>query len=517
MNIKRYLFYCFIALCCPLSLAAQSADAPKAILDNPYNTVYVHLYYLQADSYRANLAATTIQAATPIESERLAIQLKQILDGKGLYVRLNTLPQDANYIDSTTQKSYYTLFPKALPEIYLEKVGDKWYYSKETSRLIPELHQALYPFGMDALLNILPKMGQNKLLGLAIWQYIGLAILLCLLILLHFILSRILRPIISKISHASNRYAEGDDQLIRKVARSASLIVLMACFKIFLPVLQLPPRLSAYFMLATGVFIAVLWIVFLLRILALVYLYAVKFTQKTTSRMDEQALPIIQRMVQMIVVLGGLIQILGLLDVNVTALIAGISIGGLALALAAQDTVKNLIGSLMIFIDRPFQIGDYIEWGSYAGTVVEVGFRTTRIQISDSSIISVPNGTIANVAVVNKGVRVFRLFNTILGITYGASPELIKEFTKGLTAIIIAHPMTAKENYYVHLSELADSSLNILFRVPILVDSYAKELQTKEDLLLEILKLAEQLGIDFAFPSSSVYVEGLSDMLNVKK
>ena len=199
------------------------------------------------------------------------------------------------------------------------------------------------------------------------------------------------------------------------------------------------------------------------------------------------------------------------MEVNVTALIAGVSIGGLALALAAQDTVKNLIGSAMIFFDRPFQIGDYVSGADFEGTIVEVGFRSTRIRRVDFTIISVPNGAISNVTVANLGMRKFRMFILNIGITYDTPPALIEKFLEGLKLIIHNHPATVKDNYFVHFNNLEASSLNILFRVALQVPDLALDLATKEELLLGIMRLAESLGINFAFPSTSLYVEQIPD------
>jgi MscS family membrane protein len=209
----------------------------------------------------------------------------------------------------------------------------------------------------------------------------------------------------------------------------------------------------------------------------------------------------------MVVIIGTIVQILSLMDVNVTALIAGISIGGLALALAAKDTVSNLIGSIMVFMDKPFQIGDYIEIGSMGGTVKEVGFRSTRIQTKDTSIISIPNGNIANTALTNKGVRVFRLFETMLGVTYDTNPDLIETFIEKLKKMIIDDPRVTNDDFYIALNGLGPSSLDILFRVYLNTSDYAGEIKIKEDLILNILRMAEELGVSFAFPSTSVYIE----------
>jgi len=188
-------------------------------------------------------------------------------------------------------------------------------------------------------------------------------------------------------------------------------------------------------------------------------------------------------------------------------LIAGISIGGLALALAAKDTVGNLIGSLMIFIDKPFQIGDFIEVGGQFGTVVEVGFRTTRIQTIDSSVISIPNGSIANTTLMNMGIRVYRLLDTKISITYDTPPELIEVYVAGLRELVRRHPKTLEEKSLIFLNGLANSSLDIFFRVYLRAATYDEELAIREDILLHAIRLAQRLGVRFAFPSTSLYVE----------
>ncbi|MEM8908224.1 MAG: mechanosensitive ion channel family protein [Bacteroidota bacterium] len=512
MKQPRFTVVFILLFCCSLGhlLPAQVATNPELNLSSPYNSIYTHLYYLQTDSYQPALAAKSLQVvADSARMVQLAIQLKQILDGQGLYIHLNLLPQQNNYLDSTTQKAYYTPFPNRLPEVYLEKVGDQWFYSKATIDRIPSLHKKVFPFGTDLLLNLFPQSSSHTFLGLALWQYLAILFLLLIAALFYRILSRMLMPLVRRIAMSRIRSEHIDSQDILKIARIISLLLLVQLIKIFLPVLQLPIGIAELSIIGVNIMLTVLLVILALRILNLVMSYAMKYAQTTEHKLDEQLMPILSRMLSFLFVIGGLIQILRLLDVNVTALIAGISIGGLALALAAQDTVKNLIGSAMIFIDRPFQIGDFIEVNGHVGTVMEVGFRTSRIRTGDTSIISIPNGNIANMAINNKGVRVYRLFSTKIGLTYDTPLPLIEQYVEGLKQIVLHHPHTRKEDYYIHLNELADSSLNILFWVYLVVPSYAAELKAKEELLFAVLRLAQFLGVNIAFPSSTVYVEGL--------
>jgi len=495
----------------PFLSQAQRATAPEVNLDNPYNTMYVHLHFLQPETFAPDSAARALDLANGASevARRRAIQLKQILDGKGLYVRFAQIPQDANYFDSTARRAVYIPFPEALPEVYLEKKDSQWLYSPETVANIPALHKSIYPFGADFLLNLLPKFGQNKVLGFAIWQLVGIAIMILLAFLLHFLLSRALNPIVKRLS-ASRLYPSlVDPALVKRIAQLLSVWIIVRILRVFIPALQFEPEVLVSAVRIANIVSTLLIMLIALRVLDIFMLYFYKLTQRTENKLDEQVVPILKRSLQAVIILWAIFQALNLLEVNVTALIAGVSIGGLAIALAAQDTVKNLIGSAMIFVDKPFQIGDYIDLGGFAGTVEEVGFRTTRIRKSDSSLVAVPNGVIANQSITNMGVRVYRLFQTQLGIAYGTPPEQILLFTKSLKQLIESHPHTQKEGYYVHLNNLADSSLNILFRVALNVADYSTELKVKEELLLAILRIADSLEINFAFPSSSIYVEAL--------
>ncbi len=497
---------------CSLPRLKAQAEAPLPSLESPYNTIYVHLYYLQSDTYEPAKAAQTLYA--DLDSATLvqrAVMLKQIYDGLGLYVELEDIPRDSFYLDSLSGKALYRPFPLELPRVYVQRIGNKWYYSPETVRALPVLYEEVYPFGADFFLRLFPRIGQHRFLGLFLWQYLGMLLIALLLVVLHQLLSRLLSFAVRRLSRLQFYPALVSRDLAFKIARYLSLLLLMSLLRLLLPMLQLPIEAGAWIMTGIRIFIVVFLMMLALRLWDGFMLFLADKIQATESRMDDQLLPLFKKLGQIGIVLLGVIRVLQLMDVNVTAIIAGLSIGGLALALAAQDTVKNFIGSVMIFIDRPFQVGDWIEVGDQSGEVVEVGFRSTRIKLLDSSIVSIPNGNMANLSVINRGVRSYRLMNLTLGITYGTPPDKIQAFLAGLKDIIAAHSATHKENYYVHFTALADSSLNILFRVPLLVSDYASELRYKEEILFSILRLAERLGVDFAFPSTSVYVEKLPD------
>ncbi len=507
--IKHFLLSILFVLGFTFSLLAQQFDTVEVTLESPYNTILSHLFYLQEDNYQPDIAAQTLYGVEDAErAARLAIRLKQILDGKGLYVQIRSLPQDPNYsADTVSGENYYTLFPDLLPEVYVEKIDGQWYYSSETVAAIPALHKKVYPLGADLLLNLLPKLGHSKVLGLAMWQYLGLLILMILGIFLFVILTRILNPIISRISQSKHYPSLVELDLVRKMARLISVLLLLRFFRIMLPPLQLPIE-SAQFAFIVIKLLSILFIVLLiLNVLSVFITYGERYTKKTESKLDEQLVPIVKRTIQAIIIGIGVIQGLRVLEVDVTALIAGISIGGLALALAAQDMLKNFFGSLTIFMDRPFQIGDWINFSGVDGTVEEVGFRSTRVRTFANSLVYVPNGKLADMVINNYGLRQFRRFKMTIALTYDTPPILIEKFIEGLKEIILNNSIAKKDNFVVSFTEMNAHSLDILFIVFLETGVYQEELKAKQEILLLILKLGEDLGVRFAFPTSTLFVE----------
>lgn len=493
-----------------ITLGAQGSQ-PKSdeqLLGSPHATMYTHLYYLQHDSYDPAIAARTLPPSVdPAQAEKLAIQLKQVLDGKGLYVRLNMIPQDPDYTDSISMAHVFTPFPHQLPEVYLEKLNGLWYYSNETVAVIPSLHRNLYPLGADLLSRRMPDGMRKRFLGIAMWQYLGILLIILATWLAQFILSRALRPVIHWLTTHVQKLGYAEPRDIKQSARIISyLVVLCAAAKVF-PVLQLPIRWSQFVNTVIAIASTVLWIFLGLVLIRIVTSRIRAITATTESKMDDQLLPIIRKLLQIGVVVAGVVVILDRLEVNVTALIAGLSIGALAIALAAQDTVKNLIGSLMIFIDKPFQVGDFVNVDGQMGTVLEVGFRSTRIQLVDTSIVSIPNGNVANLTVTNLGVRQFRMMDIMIGVTYNTPTEKIEAYITELKALIVNHPEIHQENHFVYFREMGDFALKIHFRCFLPVYTFDEELRIKETIFMEIMRTAQRLGIEFAFPTQTVYLE----------
>ena len=207
------------------------------------------------------------------------------------------------------------------------------------------------------------------------------------------------------------------------------------------------------------------------------------------------------------VVILGVITILQQWIANITSLLAGLSIGGVALALAAQDTAANLFGSLTVIFDHPFEIGDFIEIGAATGTVEKMGLRSTKLRRADQALVILPNSKITSEHIVNWTTISKRRVDAVLGILYSTPVPLIEKFKKGIEDILENTELVEKGNYLVTFTDYAESSLNITVRYYVLSPKNDDALRTCDIVNLKILTLANDMGVGFAFPTRSLYIE----------
>lgn len=227
---------------------------------------------------------------------------------------------------------------------------------------------------------------------------------------------------------------------------------------------------------------------------------------ETQSKLDDLLVPLVRKSLKVFIVTFGLIFIADALKLPITSLLTGIGIGGLAVALAAQDTVKNVFGSFMVILDQPFHVGDWIVVGGTEGVVAEVGFRSTRIRTFYNSIVTVPNANLISASVDNYGAREFRRWSTRLGVAYDTPPERLEAFCEGIRELIRRHPYTRKDFFEVQLNEFGASSLEIMLYMFFTTPDWSTELRERHRLGVDILRLAKALGVEFAFPTQTLHL-----------
>ena len=194
---------------------------------------------------------------------------------------------------------------------------------------------------------------------------------------------------------------------------------------------------------------------------------------------------------------------------NVTSLLASLGIGGVAIALAAKETLSNFFGGFTVIMDKPFSVGDWIVCNKIEGTVENIGFRSTKVKTFYDSLLTIPNSVIADSIVDNLGKRQSRRTRVILDITYDTEPEKIEVFLKGIRNIIKSNAYTRKDYFQCYFSAYGPYSLQILLNFFLKVSDWDSELLQKQTIFLEILRLAKKLSVDFAFPTQSLEVLSL--------
>ena len=513
MRSQRLTFYLVLFLICIVQVV-QAQNTKSINLNTPYNTISTHIDNLQKNNYHPEVAAQTLyrggKYASLKKRKELAIKLLKIMDARGLVVDYEKLPRNPKFEDTTASdanKKIYYLFPDELPDIAVQKVGSQWLYTKKTLDQIPSLYQNIGI--VEKVINLFPEWFESKILGMTIFHYLALIALVVISLLLHKFFTYFFRNLLIRLITKLGKGQRGHrvTELVQSIARPASLFLIFRLWIWLLPSFVFPLTFTAYTILFLRVSLPIYGMMIGVKLVDFVALYMGKLAEKTEGTMDDQLIPLLKRALTTFVYIIGFIFILEALNFNVQNIITGLSIGGLAFAFAAQDTIKNLFGSLTIFMDRPFQVGDWIVAENINGTVEEVGFRSTRIRTFSNSVMYVANGILANMVIDNMGVRVYRRYSTTLGVTYDTPPELIEAFVQGLRQIILEHPDTRKDYFQVYLNDFAGSSLNILFYSFFTVNDWGLELRARHELMMSILKLASKLGVRFAFPTQTLFVE----------
>lgn len=234
----------------------------------------------------------------------------------------------------------------------------------------------------------------------------------------------------------------------------------------------------------------------------------------TANTLDDQLAPFITKSLKVFVIIFGLLLALQGLGFNVLSILAGLGIGGLALAFAAQDTAANVFGSINIILDRPFQIGDHIKVLDVEGTVEEVGFRSTSIRTFYNSLVSIPNAVMAKEKIDNLGMRPARRIRHVIGLEYGTSTDQLQQFIDKVRYLLNSHPSVQKDNITVNLTALGDFNLQILVSFHLVTSDVKVENQVQQEVLLDIMTIAEEMKLGFAFPTQTVHVKSTEKFLN---
>ena len=231
----------------------------------------------------------------------------------------------------------------------------------------------------------------------------------------------------------------------------------------------------------------------------------------TPRSLDSQLIRLGTRLIGLIAATAILIQGGDELGFPAYSVLAGLGVGGLAVALAAQSTIANLIGSMLIALEKPFRVGHLVRISGTEGTVEDVGFRSTRIRTPDNTLVSIPSSTVVNTTVENLSSRTKRRQRFVLQVTYDTQREKLEEVTAGIKQLIIDHPTAEDRTCQVRFNNFGESSLDILVIFHLQVTSIADELRERETILLAIMNLLEDAGVELAFPTRTLHLTGSAE------
>jgi len=228
----------------------------------------------------------------------------------------------------------------------------------------------------------------------------------------------------------------------------------------------------------------------------------------TEDTFDDQLVPIVRKTAKVILVCVGGVMVLQNLGYSVGSLLAGLGIGTAAIAFASKDTIANFFGSVVVFVDRPFQVGDWVEIGEVEGTVEEVDIRTTRIRTFANSLITVPNSKMTVNEIENWSRMKKRRIKLSVGLTYATTSGKMREAVAAIRGIIEGDDRFHHDFYLVNFNELGESSLNIFCYFFTHTTNWAEYMQIREDFLLAVMDAMAGLELEIAFPTRTVHLVG---------
>lgn len=321
-----------------------------------------------------------------------------------------------------------------------------------------------------------------------------------------FLLSKIIYLISSKFLRklTAKTTTNLDDILIDNLEKPIVFAIIL--IGILMGINRLDYPTSVYSIIQNGyTFLIVLnatW--FIARICdALMEEYLKPLTERTTNDFDDQIYPIAKKCLSYIIWSIGIIMALNNAGYDVGAVIAGLGIGGLALAMAAKDTVANFFGGFTIFSDKPFRIGDRVKIAGYDGFIHEIGLRSFRLRTLNGTIVAIPNSKVTDSLIENITLEPSRKIVLNLGLTYETTPQKVQEAMDILREIASHHP-SLEENVVVSFNQYGDFSLGIIFIY--YIRKGENTFQTQSDINLSILTRFNEAGIQFAYPTQTLYV-----------
>lgn len=510
---------------------AQDQDQDAAGLNSPAEVVQTFMDAMEqaaadpADTEAWAAAVGCFDLSAPVKNPRGAARhLWESLNHLGAH-RMQGLP-DAQ---AAADEVWFTYFPRRGDagdgqlaraagfqgeRIALQPVADgSWRFSRQTLGVAATLAAKLEPFadqgaggagGGHWFERVVPEgLRTSEALGVKYWQWAVLVGLLLLAVAVDTASKMVAAGVMGRLL---NQSPDEHREVIRGATRPLGLLISGWLVLMGLRVLNLDATAGQVLLAAVRVFMVLAGVWTGWRLLDVLGAYVLSKTERTETKFDDVLVPLFRKGLKLAVLAVGLVYGAKALSIDVLPLLTGLGIGSLAFAFAAKDTIENFFGSIAVILDRPFEVGDWVAIGDVEGTVEELGFRSTRVRTFYNSQVTVPNSTLVRATVDNYGRRQYRRWKTHLGLQYGTTPDQLIAFTEGVRELVRTHPYTRKDYYQVWLHQWSASSMDVLLYVFFEVPDWNTELRERERLFVDIVRLADHLGVQFAFPTQTVHL-----------
>ena len=376
--------------------------------------------------------------------------------------------------------------------------------------ILPEIDQLGFTERLSLGLSLerrIPEVLRVEALGLAIWKWFGILCVLILAVIVFGLGKLGARLIYGRLGRI--RQMETGTEDIKRMSRAFGWLLMFSMLYRFIATntLLLPAGLLRFIYPFSGAMVLAAFALFGLR---LVQISQHHYTGK--KRVANLLLPLLESFFRLLLGASLIVFVLRLLGFSQAAVLGGLGILGAAVGLAAQGSIANVVAAISIVYDRPFRVGDWVNFDGVDAIVERLGFVSVRLRTFYNSLLIVPNAQIVTKSVDNYGERRFRRLRHFLRIRYDTPAAKIDALCEGLRELVLLHPYTRKDDYHIYLNELTPSSANILIMIFFEVPDWATELRERHRFLIDALALVADLGIELAYPTQRLLVEEVDDV-----
>ena len=359
-------------------------------------------------------------------------------------------------------------------------------------------------------LTYLQQLIDETVLGISLIRFIIAFFILFMALLLKRVIAHLFTKTIFKAAQKTSSHM--DDILLKNINKPAEFLVVVIGFYLGIKILQLPSQPTDLDQLGHNVVQVLLtfnlaW--FCYNMVALIEHWLHHWAKRTESTLDDHLVPFIRKTLRVFIVFLAILMLVQNLGYSISGLLASLGLGGLAVALAAKDSLSNIFGSIMILLDRPFTIGDWIKAGDMEGTVDEIGFRSTRIRTFSKTVITVPNSVLMNMSIDNFSQMPKRRIKLTVGVTYDTTPAQMRQAVAAIKKMLREHPAIHQDFFLVNFTDFGASSLDIMVYCFTTSTVWGEYLDAREDVCLKIMETLEGIGLEIAFPSQTLYMHDM--------